>query len=211
MFSLDFINQLGESWASFMWYQTLDSTLVLTVIGGLWLMIRKRSSAQLGYCLFLLVLLKLTVPGQFSLLGVMEYLFPDHAVTRGAGGFELVIDERENATSAGDQQSAEEQINTAVTSNSSSFFWSKISIMTVFYDRVECNGGAAAWAVYLDAVADVSPYTEGQVRPGSRVAAAFRAAKEDCGNKKADPSVDRFLGDVAGCMGIVPACFIGTP
>ncbi|MBN2326343.1 MAG: hypothetical protein JXR73_04250 [Candidatus Omnitrophica bacterium] len=67
----DRLNQWGEWWASFMVYQTLDSMVILLVLGIVCFLLRKKMPAQFGYCLFLLALIKLVVPGQFSMMGYL--------------------------------------------------------------------------------------------------------------------------------------------
>ncbi len=77
MISYDLLNQWGEYWASFMLYQTLDSIVILLFVGMLWVLLRKKMPAQFGYCLFLLVLIKLVIPGQFSIVGYFYPLLPE--------------------------------------------------------------------------------------------------------------------------------------
>ena len=78
MNTFDLIHSIAESWARFMFYALLESTAVFAVIGLLWLALRNKTwvSAQFGYCLFLLVLLKLLVPGGISIPGLISFLFP---------------------------------------------------------------------------------------------------------------------------------------
>ena len=64
MISVEAFNAVAQQWAAFMWNRMLDSTWVLLIVGGLWGLLRHRVSAQFGYCLFLLVLVKLVVPFQ---------------------------------------------------------------------------------------------------------------------------------------------------
>ncbi len=80
MISFDLFNQWAEWWASFMLYQTLDSIVILLFVGILWLFLRKKMAAQFGYYLFLLVLIKLVIPGQFSLLDQFTLLIPEKAM-----------------------------------------------------------------------------------------------------------------------------------
>ncbi len=63
----DTINQWSLDWFEFMQYRVLDSILVLLLIGGLWLLVRKKVSPQLGYVLFLLILFKLIIPSPISI------------------------------------------------------------------------------------------------------------------------------------------------
>lgn len=128
---LTFMNQLGESWASFMWIQTVDSTLVLLALGGLWFLLRKHSSAQLGYCLFILVLIKLMIPGQINLLGTLDYIFPDNSGTRGTGVFEFQWGESGGELDSLKTQSSEPAVDDGSVSASSSSLWSSISTWTI--------------------------------------------------------------------------------
>ena len=51
--------RLGPAWFG---GSIVDAAIVLTLAGAIWLLARKKASIQLGYCLFLLVLVKLFVP-----------------------------------------------------------------------------------------------------------------------------------------------------
>lgn len=65
-----YCNRLSGAWISWMGISILESTLILTLISGLWLLLRKRSSPQLGYLLFLLIPLRLLLPLEVSLPGI---------------------------------------------------------------------------------------------------------------------------------------------
>ncbi len=64
MISVETFNVVAQHWATFMWNRMVDSTWVLLVVGAIWGLLRRRVSAQFGYCLFLLVLVKLVMPVQ---------------------------------------------------------------------------------------------------------------------------------------------------
>jgi beta-lactamase regulating signal transducer with metallopeptidase domain len=67
--SIETVNTIARHWDLFMWSRIVDSTWVLIVVGVLWSLLRRRVSAQFGYCLFFLVLVKLVVPVQTPLPG----------------------------------------------------------------------------------------------------------------------------------------------
>jgi len=59
---IEYANSAGNRWAAWVVAASLDSALLLALIGLLWFAIRKRVAPQVGYYLFLLVPLKLLVP-----------------------------------------------------------------------------------------------------------------------------------------------------
>jgi beta-lactamase regulating signal transducer with metallopeptidase domain len=61
-FTIENLNSRGDAWAVWLGTSILDAALVLALAAMLWTIVRKRASVQLGYCLFLLVLVKLLVP-----------------------------------------------------------------------------------------------------------------------------------------------------
>lgn len=73
--NLETINQWSEWWIRFMAYRILDYTLVFVLAGTIWLMARHRVSAQFGYLLFLLVLVKLLTPQWISVPGLVSSWF----------------------------------------------------------------------------------------------------------------------------------------
>ncbi len=91
---IETFNRLSESWASFMLHRFLDSTLVFAFITAIWMTIRKRTSPQAGYCLYLLVLIKLIIPFEISIPDVVSSYFPDSSIARQASFF--YIDEWAN-------------------------------------------------------------------------------------------------------------------
>ncbi|HET6883470.1 MAG TPA: M56 family metallopeptidase, partial [Pirellulales bacterium] len=59
---LDFANSMSGRWAAWMIAASLDSAALLAFASLTWLAVRQRVAPQVGYCLFLLVTLKLLVP-----------------------------------------------------------------------------------------------------------------------------------------------------
>jgi beta-lactamase regulating signal transducer with metallopeptidase domain len=88
MIGTETINLWARSWAEFMGYRALESSVVFVVVSVLWLLLRKRVPAQFGYLLFLLVLAKLVVPSQISVPSLVAYLFPSSSVEDGGVGVE---------------------------------------------------------------------------------------------------------------------------
>ena len=82
MLSIETLNAWADNWATFMWVGLLDTTVILAVVAAVWLALSRWMPAQLGYCLFLLVLLKLCVPLQFTVPGAAAYLSPQHTIAR---------------------------------------------------------------------------------------------------------------------------------
>ena len=62
MLTASTLNVWAESWTRFLVNSLIDATVVLFAVSILWLLIHKKASAQLGYSLFLLVLVKLLIP-----------------------------------------------------------------------------------------------------------------------------------------------------
>lgn len=84
MMTSNWINSLAADWGRFMLAGLVDSALVLAVAGTIWWLIRRRASAQLGYWLFLLVLLRLVVPVQLPVPAWAAAWTPKHLVSRTA-------------------------------------------------------------------------------------------------------------------------------
>ncbi|MFB3789189.1 MAG: M56 family metallopeptidase [bacterium] len=63
---IDALNRFAEPWSRYMGRSLIEVSLVLAVVLILWLGIRHKAPAQLGYGLFLLVLLKFVSPFQFT-------------------------------------------------------------------------------------------------------------------------------------------------
>ena len=77
---IDTLNVWADRWATFMWGSLLDTTALLTVVSIVWLTVRRWAPAQLGYCLFLLVIIKPCLPGHISVSGTAAYLSPSYVV-----------------------------------------------------------------------------------------------------------------------------------
>jgi len=59
---IPYVNSVATRWAGWIVTASLDAALLLALIGLVWFAIRHRVAPQVGYCLFLLVPLKLLVP-----------------------------------------------------------------------------------------------------------------------------------------------------
>ena len=79
MNAVEMINASSVHWARFMLGVLLETSVVFAFIGCLWLALRRKAwvSPQLGYYLFLLVLVKALIPGGISIPGVVSSLFPE--------------------------------------------------------------------------------------------------------------------------------------
>ncbi|WP_422931961.1 carboxypeptidase regulatory-like domain-containing protein [Singulisphaera sp. PoT] len=60
--AIPYVNSAAARWAAWMLTASLSAALLLAIVGLVWLVIRRRASPQVGYCLFLLVPLKLLLP-----------------------------------------------------------------------------------------------------------------------------------------------------
>ncbi len=76
------LNIWAQSWAEFMWRSLIEAAVILIAVSILWLIIHRKASAQLGYGLFLLVLLKLLVPIEFTVPEWLAILSPSHSAGR---------------------------------------------------------------------------------------------------------------------------------
>ncbi|QDU43614.1 Methicillin resistance mecR1 protein [Symmachiella dynata] len=56
------LNEMSHVWFDQMRNSLVDTTILLGVVSAVWLLLRKRLSAQVGCCLFLLVLVKAAIP-----------------------------------------------------------------------------------------------------------------------------------------------------
>ncbi len=63
---IDHANSAAARWAAWFVAATLDSAVLLVLVGMIWLAIRRRAAPWIGYCLFLLVPLKLLLPINIS-------------------------------------------------------------------------------------------------------------------------------------------------
>ena len=79
MMSVTTLNELAAKWSEFMLGSLWCTSLTLGLVAVVWLAIRKWSSPQLGYLLFLLVLLQLFVPVQVQLPNSVAQFFPTFA------------------------------------------------------------------------------------------------------------------------------------
>ena len=71
------LNSRGDTWAVWLGTSILDAAIVLALAAMLWTIVRKRASVQLGYCLFLLVLVKLLVPLEVAVPGRLAQWTPE--------------------------------------------------------------------------------------------------------------------------------------
>jgi beta-lactamase regulating signal transducer with metallopeptidase domain/protocatechuate 3,4-dioxygenase beta subunit len=76
------LNDWAEVWASLVARSLVDGSLVLVVVGIVWLGFRRRMSPQLGYCLFLLVPAKLLIPIEIPVPGWVTHASPGHTAQR---------------------------------------------------------------------------------------------------------------------------------
>src|SRR5690348_4724883 len=60
-------NSAGARWAAWIVAGAVDTAVLLALIGVTWRVIRNRVAPQVGYCLFLLVPLKLIAPASITL------------------------------------------------------------------------------------------------------------------------------------------------
>lgn len=67
---IDRLNTISESWATWMGSALIETAVVAAVIGLIWLALRKRTSPQLGYLLFLLIPLRLLIPLEIHVPGI---------------------------------------------------------------------------------------------------------------------------------------------
>jgi beta-lactamase regulating signal transducer with metallopeptidase domain/protocatechuate 3,4-dioxygenase beta subunit len=76
------LNAWADAWAAAMLGSLVDTTVLFVLLAGLWWLVRRRASAQFGYCLFLLVLLKVLVPLPIRVPAWLALSSPRHAVAR---------------------------------------------------------------------------------------------------------------------------------
>lgn len=77
---IETVNSWSQFWAEFFWTHSIDAVVTFVVVGVLWFCIHRKASPQLGYCLFLLVLLKLALPIEFKGPGWITVPSPLNAV-----------------------------------------------------------------------------------------------------------------------------------
>jgi beta-lactamase regulating signal transducer with metallopeptidase domain/protocatechuate 3,4-dioxygenase beta subunit len=63
----EWFNPIAQGWARWVVISTVDATVVLAAVTLLWLLCRRKVSAQFGYLLFLLVFVKLLLPLEIAL------------------------------------------------------------------------------------------------------------------------------------------------
>ncbi|HUW82430.1 MAG TPA: M56 family metallopeptidase [Phycisphaerae bacterium] len=81
---IEMLNAWGGVWADFAWARLIDGAVVLAVVATLWLLIRRWASPQLGYCLFLLVLVKLVIPIKLTVPQRLADWWPHRMADRAA-------------------------------------------------------------------------------------------------------------------------------
>ncbi len=82
MISTSALNTWADAWAQFMSRSLIEAAVVLIAVSILWLLIHRKASAQLGYGLFLLVLLKLLIPIEFTVPDWLANLSPGRSANR---------------------------------------------------------------------------------------------------------------------------------
>lgn len=80
MNAVEMLNVWSLSWSTWIFASLVDGLVVASLAGLLWLAIRRFSSAQFGYVLFLLVLARLVFPLPVSAPPSLAWLSPSHAV-----------------------------------------------------------------------------------------------------------------------------------
>jgi beta-lactamase regulating signal transducer with metallopeptidase domain len=73
---IEYGNSEGDRWAAWVVTTSVDTAVLLALFALLWLAIRKRVAPQVGYCLFLLVPLKLLVPFEVAVPSALANLTP---------------------------------------------------------------------------------------------------------------------------------------
>ena len=77
-----FLNGWAQPWADFMWTRVFDSAVAFLAVAALWAIFRRRLSPHLGYCLFLLVLVKLLLPIEVALPRWIASRLPARPIAR---------------------------------------------------------------------------------------------------------------------------------
>ena len=75
-FLVEHANVTADRWGAWVVALTLDTAALLALVGLLWFAIRSRVAPQVGYCLFLLVPLKLLLPLQVTVPASLAYWTP---------------------------------------------------------------------------------------------------------------------------------------
>jgi beta-lactamase regulating signal transducer with metallopeptidase domain len=100
---IEALNIWADAWAAFMVRATIDATLLLMLLAALWLPLRRRLPAQVGYCLFLLVIFKVLVPVVLPVPGWLAYLSPRDAMGQLVGTLRVPLTRQASAASTGPQ------------------------------------------------------------------------------------------------------------
>lgn len=79
-------NGWAERWCEWAMASLVGTSVVLGIVGVVWLVIRRRATPQLGYCLFLLVPLKLLVPLEIRVPEGMSRWLPEKRLEEAVGG-----------------------------------------------------------------------------------------------------------------------------
>ena len=124
-------------------------------MGILWLVLRRHAAAQFGYLLFLLVLLKLAVPGHISIPNLIVNLLPQETADQGApstgfGGWWLF-----GGLEGGDQVSNTDESSSPISESAASTTPTSLSILTVLM---------LGWAVVVSALLAKFTYTGWKTR-----------------------------------------------
>ena len=82
MITTSTLNIWADSWLTFLASSLVDAAVVLFAVSILWLLIHKKVSAQLGYSLFLLVLVKLFIPFEITVPAWVADYSPGYSVNR---------------------------------------------------------------------------------------------------------------------------------
>jgi beta-lactamase regulating signal transducer with metallopeptidase domain/protocatechuate 3,4-dioxygenase beta subunit len=78
---VELANRVAALWSAWMAAALLDSTVLLVLVSLVWWAIHKRVAPQVGYCLFLLVPLKLLVPVQLTVPPTVARWIPSACVS----------------------------------------------------------------------------------------------------------------------------------
>jgi len=109
MMPIETLNVWADKWATFMWSSLLDTTVILAVVATIWIALRRWMPAQLGYCLFFLVLIKLCVPIHVTVPGAAAYLSPQHAIER-LSAWTMLSPQQASANRMSDGSKAEDDV-----------------------------------------------------------------------------------------------------
>jgi hypothetical protein len=78
---VDHANSAADRWTAWVLAASLDTAALLALVGLVWLAIRRRAAPQVGYCLFLLVPLKLLMPLSVTVPVAVAQWTPSVALT----------------------------------------------------------------------------------------------------------------------------------